>query len=66
MPEFGSRKAAPARLKMELHRQMQLLEWLVAKWGFQEIARPRAEMKKTLSDWFLICGWVKSKHIWWE
>lgn len=36
-------------LKIELQRQMQLLEWLVAKWGFQEIARPRAELKKKLS-----------------
>lgn len=36
-------------LKIELQRQMQLLEWLVAKWGFQEIARPRAELKRKLS-----------------
>eukprot|EP00438_Fugacium_kawagutii_P025000 Skav224821 [mRNA] locus=scaffold613:153429:159889:- [translate_table: standard] len=36
-------------LKIELQRQMQLLEWLVAKWGFQEIAQPRAELKRKLS-----------------
>eukprot|EP00435_Cladocopium_sp_Y103_P075220 s46_g55.t1 len=46
-PTLGSKAE---ELKIELQRQMQLLEWLVAKWGFQEIARPRAEMKKTLRE----------------
>ncbi|OLQ10741.1 hypothetical protein AK812_SmicGene5514 [Symbiodinium microadriaticum] len=35
-------------LKVELQRQLQLLEWLVAEWGFQEVARPWSELKQKL------------------